>query len=212
MIHCIRKAVTSEYHPHDRLSQVLGRIVEGAVVVDCGSGNRRLSEMAINVDLNPFENVDIVSDIKRLPFARGSVDIVILDTVLEHVKDPQRCVDEAHRVLKTGGQAICVTPFIFPYHPYPRHYWNFSEDGIRYLFRNFSYCSVEMDMGPTSALINLLSEYFALAFKGKYTKLYVVIKGLALLPIFLLRYMDYFWRHSEKAKRIAMCLFTLAEK
>jgi hypothetical protein len=63
MIHRIRKAVTSEYRPHDRLSQVLGQIGERDVVVECGSGNRRLSERAINVDLNPFENVDIVSAI-----------------------------------------------------------------------------------------------------------------------------------------------------
>lgn len=212
MLDGLRKVITSQYRARDRIAEITDQSIDGKIVVECGSGNRRLSDNCINVDLIPFDNVDIVSDIMALPFENDSVDMIILDTVLEHVEDPQQCVGEASRVLKPGGEAFCVTPFIFPYHAYPKHYWNFSEDGMRHLFRNFSYCRVDVDMGPTSALLNLVSEYIALIFKGKYNKRYLLIKGLALLPLCFLRFVDYFWRNSENAKRIAMCLFTFAKK
>ncbi len=211
-IHHIRKIVTSEYRPHRHLPRLFDSMDTSTVVVDCGSGNQRLCETAINVDQYPFDHVDIVSDIERLPFARESVDVCVLNTVLEHVQNPQRCVDEAHRVLKSGGRVLCITPFIFPYHPYPKHYWNFTEDGLRLLFRHFSSCEVEMDMGPTSALVNLMTEYVALTLTGKYGPLYAIIKGMALLAVFPFKYVDYLWRHSERAKAHAMCLFSLAEK
>ncbi len=212
IIHGFRKVVTSQYRVRDRMAEITDQFIGGKIMVDCGSGNRRLSDRCINVDFIPLENVDIISDIMVLPFKSDSVDMVVLDTVLEHVENPQQCIDEAHRVLKPGGEAFCVTPFIFPYHPYPKHYWNFSEDGIRYLFRNFSNCSVDVDMGPTSALLNLFSEYVALIFKGKSNNLYLLIKGLALLPLCFLRFIDYFWPNSENTKRMAMCLFSLSIK
>ena len=164
------------------------------------------------MDLHPFDEVDLVGDIRHLPFIDRTVDVIILDTVLEHLDQPQRCVNEAHRVLKSGGQVICVTPFIFPYHAYPKHYWNFSEDGLRYLFRHFSRVTVETDMGPTSALINLVTEYAALAFQGKSGRRYLFFKGLVLVCLFPFKYLDRVWCRSEKARRLAMCLLATAEK
>lgn len=212
LVRLVRKVVSSEYEPRNQISEFLHELDKKEIVAECGSGNRRLAENVVNLDLQPFDNVDLITDIRQLPFSNESLGIVILDTVLEHVEDPRECVSEAHRVLKTGGKVLCVTPFIFPYHAYPRHYWNFSEDGLRYLFRNFSHCSIETNMGPTSALINLVSEYFALAFSNKNPISYLILKGMALVPFFLLKYLDRIWHGSEKSKRIAMCLFTLAEK
>jgi hypothetical protein len=33
-----------------------------------------------------------------------------------------------------------------------------SRDGLEFLFRRFSRCTVETNMGPTTALVNLVSE------------------------------------------------------
>jgi len=207
-----RKLISSEYEPHKQLAEFLRQIGDKGIIVECGSGDRRLSENVVNVDFQPFEQVDIITDIRELPFCSESVDVVIFDTVLEHVEEPQQCINEAYRILKPGGHVASVTPFIFPYHSYPKHYWNFSEDGLQYLFRRFSHCKVEMNMGPTSALINLISEYIALAFSGRNALFYLIFKGIALTPIFFLKYLDRIWYKSEKAKQIAMCHFTLAKK
>ncbi|MBX2838204.1 MAG: class I SAM-dependent methyltransferase [Gammaproteobacteria bacterium] len=51
-----------------------------------------------------------VADIRDLPFADQSQDVVIATHVLEHLADPDRALLEIHRVLKPGGLVfLCCT-------------------------------------------------------------------------------------------------------
>lgn len=49
-----------------------------------------------------------VADAGSLPFADGSFDHVYSFGVLHHAADTQRCIDEARRVLRTGGTALIM--------------------------------------------------------------------------------------------------------
>ena len=207
-----RRIVNSDYTPVDQLRNFLRDLPADAVVVELGSGQRRLLPQVINVDLFPFPNVDVLADIRQPPFGPESVDAVILDTVLEHVPEPQAVVDAVHRLLKPGGQILCVSPFLFPYHGYPAHYTNFTRDGLVHLFRHYTTCTVEMNIGPTAALTHLFSEYLALAFAGRSKLAYTVWKGIFLLPIFWLKYLDYFWRKSPVAHRLTSTLCARVRK
>jgi SAM-dependent methyltransferase/uncharacterized protein YbaR (Trm112 family) len=206
------RIVNSDYTPVDQLAAFLRDIPEDAVVMELGSGRRRLREQVITVDLFPFPNVDVLADIRQAPFVEGCADFVVLDTVLEHVPEPQAVVDEIRRILKPGGKVLCVSPFIFPYHGYPAHYCNFSKDGLEHLFRHYSECCVSMNIGPTSAMTNLFSEYFALAFSRGNKFAYTLLKGLFLLPVFYLKYLDRLWSGTAQADRIASMLCTIAVK
>src|SRR5687768_12064782 len=53
--------------------------------LNIGSGPRRIGPGVINIDVYPFEGVDIVADVLKIPFAEGSVSRIISDNVLEHV-------------------------------------------------------------------------------------------------------------------------------
>ena len=53
---------------------------------------------------------------EELPFEDGSFDLVILDNVLEHVRDRRRTLAEAHRVLAPQGLLYVVTPKPFALH------------------------------------------------------------------------------------------------
>jgi SAM-dependent methyltransferase/uncharacterized protein YbaR (Trm112 family) len=207
-----KRVLSSEYMPKNHLAEFLNNSGEEDIIVELGSGNRRLKDTIINIDLFPFPNVDIVADITRIPFYSSIVDFAILDTVLEHVPEPHKVINETYRILKPGGRAICIVPFIFPYHGYPKHYFNFSKDGLEFLFRDFSSCTIEMNMGPTSALTNLLSEYFALCLAGSNKFWYTLFKGIGLSPIFLFKYLDTFWKPSGKATNIASLLVAVAKK
>jgi 2-polyprenyl-6-hydroxyphenyl methylase/3-demethylubiquinone-9 3-methyltransferase len=47
---------------------------------------------------------------EALPFDDATFDLVLLDNVLEHVRDPARALAEAHRVLRPDGLLYGVTP------------------------------------------------------------------------------------------------------
>ncbi len=209
-----KRLVSSEYAARNQLRDFLTTIPKGKRLLELGSGSRRVHADAINIDLFAFPNVDVVADIRRLPIRDASIDYVVLDTVLEHVAEPELIVAEIHRVLVPGGRVLCIAPFIFPYHGYPAHYWNFSKDGLTWIFRNFSNCTVETNMGPTSAMTHLTSEYFAVALSGgaENKVLYTLFKGIFLMPIFLLKYLDRFWVRSQHAHRLASTLSALATK
>ncbi len=51
-----------------------------------------------------------VADASRLPFADRSFDLYVSFETIEHVKDDQAAVEEAHRVLAPGGILLCSTP------------------------------------------------------------------------------------------------------
>lgn len=51
----------------------------------------------------------------RLPFADGSLDVIIADYVLEHIDDPKWFADEMHRLLRPGGWLCARTPSKFHY-------------------------------------------------------------------------------------------------
>ena len=46
----------------------------------------------------------------KLPIRSGSVDVVIMSEVIEHLVDTDSAVEEVHRVLKPGGSLLLSTP------------------------------------------------------------------------------------------------------
>lgn len=66
-------------------------------------GHVRAEEHEVTVDLRH-------GVAEELPYADGSFDLVILDNVLEHVRDPRRTLTEIRRVLRPQGFCYLVTP------------------------------------------------------------------------------------------------------
>jgi SAM-dependent methyltransferase len=59
-----------------------------------------------------MEDVDHRVDIRNLPFADGSYDLVFASHVLEHISDDIQAVKEIRRVLKPGGMAVLPVPIV----------------------------------------------------------------------------------------------------
>jgi ArsR family transcriptional regulator len=49
-----------------------------------------------------------LGDIEKVPLADKSVDLAILSQALHHAQHPQNAVDEAHRILRPGGQLLVL--------------------------------------------------------------------------------------------------------
>ncbi|HIJ65510.1 MAG TPA: class I SAM-dependent methyltransferase [Candidatus Hydrogenedentes bacterium] len=53
-----------------------------------------------------------LSDVRRLPVKSGSFDAVFCIHVLEHIREDKAAIAELHRILRPGGVAYIMAPFV----------------------------------------------------------------------------------------------------
>ena len=94
----------------------------------------------------------VVFDAHDIPFEDDSFDGVIVQAVLEHVADPQRCVAEIERVLKPHGVIYAETPFMQQVHEGAYDFTRYTFLGHRRLMRNFEEIDSGVACGPGMAL------------------------------------------------------------
>jgi SAM-dependent methyltransferase len=111
-------------HPYIKLDEVIfSSIKEGMDILEQGCGRTapllcKLSNTGARlhgVDLVDFtiDRPDLTlvqSSVTDLPFADNKFDLIFSRSVMEHLEQPKRAYEEAHRVLKDGGRWIFLTP------------------------------------------------------------------------------------------------------
>jgi len=143
------------------------------LVVGCGDGTASYLEIAdvddtmiLETDVSLAGHAKIICDASDMPFENGCFDLVICQAVLEHVLEPQRCVDEMHRVLRAGGVIYATTPFMQQVHMGEFDFMRFTRSGHRWLFRRFVELDSGVATGPASVLVWSV-EYFLLSWTGR---------------------------------------------
>jgi SAM-dependent methyltransferase len=151
-----------------------------------------------------------IADAHSLPLGNGSVDAVVAQAVLEHVAEPQRCVNEIHRVLRPGGFLYAETPFLEPAHSTPYDFHRFTFIGYRRLFRSFSLLGMGPVGGPAQALAHQWESMLACFASSR------AIRGslfvFARLSGFWLKYLDRFLNRNPRALHCAFGLYFLGRK
>ena len=130
----------------------------GKMVVDLGSGKGRtvasLQGIRVAVDFSkPYlthrqfygkGEHRVRADIECLPMRDGVADVVICESVLEHVLHPHIVLAEAERLLKPEGQLIIMVPYredISVYRKLPYKYTHlrtFDDETLAVLLGNFA--------------------------------------------------------------------------
>jgi methionine biosynthesis protein MetW len=99
-----------------------------------------------------------------LAFEDESFDVVVIGEVLEHIREPQRLLDEARRVLRAGGTLVGSTPngfrlknrlrFLAGRHPEPdpTHLHLFSPADVRALLAGFDEPALQFVAGRLARL------------------------------------------------------------
>jgi len=112
-----------------------------------------------SMDLVDTPLVDYACNAEDMPVEDGTFDLVLCTQVLEHCDNPQKIVDECHRVLKPGGILIVTVPSIYPQHGYPADNWRFMPDGMRLLLRSFRAVEVRGELDFAESLMNVTCFY-----------------------------------------------------
>ncbi len=182
------------------------------LVLSIGGGPGRENPRTINLNLDAFESVDLVGDGLNLPIADATVDTVICNAVIEHVRNPVALASEMHRVLKPGGYAQLMVPFVFPFHAYPADYQRFSATGILELMGRFEKVELSVLTGPTSALLVMLREYVRILVPGGNGSLRTLLNGISGWLTFPVKYLDRRLNRKPEAFHLAAAFYYLGKK
>jgi ubiquinone/menaquinone biosynthesis C-methylase UbiE/DNA-binding transcriptional ArsR family regulator len=89
------------------ISQLLAR---NAKQVWCIDNSPKMVEVGTELARkNDLTNLTYkLGDIEHVPLEDASVDLAILSQALHHAQHPQKAVDEAHRILRPGGQLLIL--------------------------------------------------------------------------------------------------------
>ena len=89
---------------------------------------------------------DVVADLNRpLPIESESVDTVVALSVLEHLREPQTAIREAHRILRRGGMVLVQVPWQWWVHEAPYDFFRYTPYALKYLFEQAGFINVKIE-------------------------------------------------------------------
>ena len=164
------------------------------------------------LDLQAYENVDVVADGHAIPIKCNSLDFVLCVSVLEYVRHPVEVLREVFRVLKPGGLLYLSVPFVFRYAPDPDDLYRFSVRGIEVLCTSFEKIQSGFNRGPASTICDLLVHFNAILFCFNNRRIYNVLIDLFQWSLFWIKYMDRWIGNYDMAHIIHNGAFFLGRK
>jgi SAM-dependent methyltransferase len=105
--------MAAEERPYNqRRLRLMASLLKEGTLLDVGCTERSLVGFSagseyVGLDLRKG---DVIASAEALPFRGESFDSVGCGEVIEHLRDPQSCIDEIRRVLKGDGTAVVTTP------------------------------------------------------------------------------------------------------
>jgi len=196
---------------YKRLMKII-RYEEKTIILNIGSGPFTLEKNFINLDITPYNNLHIIADATQLPFKNNSVDAIINIVILEHVSEPELVVDEMYRVIKIGGVIYTHIPFMQGFHASPHDYKRWTSSGITQLHHNFIEIERGVGGGPTSSLVWILTEWFALLLSFRIIRLYKILFVVFILILWPIKFIDIILIGHPMAKNIASTFYYIGRK
>jgi hypothetical protein len=196
------------------LAALIAALPADGVGLNIGAGNTRLGGNIRNLELEAGPGIDLVGSVEALPMEDASVDLVITQEVLEHVRDPFGAMREIARVLKPGGKAYVQLPFMIGYHGCPDDFWRFTHSGMDELASRAGLQVLERGatVGPATGFYRILVEFVAIFGSLFSHHLYRPAKGVAAIVFYPVKWLDPLLARSGEAHRIGGGFFRVLVK
>lgn len=130
------------------------------------------------------------ADIRELPFAAGSFDVVYTMGTIEHIDEYREAISEVHRVLKPGGRAVIGVPHKWDLFLRPLMVWVLDAFG-QYLYapeKSFSSSELRRDVEQTGLKVIERTGILTLPGLLRMADLFFYTRGIPLYrlsPLFL---------------------------
>ncbi len=178
--------------------------------LNVGSGNTpKLNNDTANLDIKKLPNVDVVADAHSLPFGDSSFDCVFCRAVLEHTVRPWIVASEIQRVLRTGGVACILAPFLEAIHD-EHDYFRITLKGLKSLFPEL----VEVKSGVSHDAMQMFADvariYPVLVFENTRLKLPVAFAMSWIAKP--LQYLDFTIRNRPSMSKYARAYYFIGRK
>ena len=109
----------------ETITEIVRPLGKGLQILDVGGGDGFIGEHLWKMD-NNIATIDlptvsnqshkreflssVTGDAEELPFKPNSFDVVLASEIVEHLWNPNSFLDDAYKILKTGGHLIISTP------------------------------------------------------------------------------------------------------
>lgn len=138
----------------------------------------------ISIDNDYKRNPDILVDVSSEDFLKNieiKPQLITCFEVLEHLKEPQKAIDNLYNISEKNTKIILSVPFLFPIHDLPNDFYRYTKFGLQHLFKKFSYVKIENRDG-------WLDTIFILFIRLKFSKHYLlkIVSIIFLLSYFIL--------------------------
>ena len=182
------------------------------IVVDAGSGNHRIDENIICIDLFDYDAVDVICDLSRLPFQASSIDAFVTRSVLEHVADILPVVQSFNECTKPGGMGIHLIPFLFPSHASPGDYQRYTHEGQARLFRDWHVTEQFNATGPATLFVLILTEFLSVLLSFGHRKLQAVLYLATCGILCPIKFLDVFFARRKSFMSMAPSIVSVITK
>lgn len=126
------------------IAEFASSLPDGARVLDAGAGELRYAswfarhryvalDLAVGDAAWDYSRLHLLGDLEQLPLASESCDAVLNVVVLEHVRRPEKVLEELARVLRPGARLLLVAPQEWEVHQAPQDYFRFTRYGLEHL-------------------------------------------------------------------------------
>jgi SAM-dependent methyltransferase len=116
----------------------------------------------------------------NIPFPDNSFDNVLCTEVLEHAIDPERLMQEMHRVLKPGGVLVLTVPFSAREHHAPYDFHRFTSYRLAAMLTNFTRYEIAARGNDIAAIA---SKLIVLLWRSLRPSLWMPLRLLLALPV-----------------------------
>ncbi|MGQ9634763.1 MAG: class I SAM-dependent methyltransferase [Bryobacteraceae bacterium] len=131
-------------------------LAPGQRVLDAGAGEARhraafAGQRYVAADLGigdpewDYGRLDVIADLRALPFRDGAFDACLNIVTLEHIPDPQQALAEMARILKPGGKLLLAAPQEWEIHQVPHDYYRFTRHALAALLEQAGFTKYRIE-------------------------------------------------------------------